>query len=154
MKTPLYTLIILFLGVTLAFNLSAQDQKTIQLPAPQTDGGMTLMKALKNRQTSREFGDKNIPDQVMSNLLWAAWGVNRNDAKKRTAPSAMNKQEIDVYISTAKGVFIYDAFKNNLIQVSNEDVRVKTGLQDFVKTAPINLVFVADYSKMGTGSVP
>jgi len=155
MRTSLFTfIIILFLGGIFALNLAAQDQKTISLPAPQTDGGVPLMKALKNRQTSREFNDRKLPDQVMSNLLWAAWGVNRNDAKKRTAPSAMNKQEIDIYISTAEGVFIYDAFKNSLLLISNEDVRAKTGLQDFVKTAPVNLVFVADFSKMGTSSNP
>lgn len=153
MRTFLLTsIIILFFGGIVALNLAAQDQKTNLLPAPQTDGGVPLMKALKNRQTSREFSNRNLPDQVMSNLLWAAWGINRNDAKKRTAPSAMNKQEIDIYVSTAEGVFIYDAFKNSLIQVLKEDVREKTGLQDFVKTAPVNLVFVADFSKMGTSA--
>lgn len=155
MRTSLFTfIIVLFLGGIFALNLAAQDQKIITLPAPKTDGGVPLMKALKNRQTSREFNDRKLSDQVMSNLLWAAWGVNRDDAKKRTAPSAMNKQEIDIYISTAEGVFIYDAFKNNLLQISNEDVRDKTGLQDFVKTAPVNLVFVADFSKMGTSADP
>lgn len=154
MRTSILTsIIILFFGGISVLNVPAQDQKSITLPAPQTDGGIPLMKALKNRQTSREFSDRKLPDQAMSNLLWAAWGINRQDAKKRTAPSAMNKQEIDVYVSTAEGVFLYDAFKNILIQVSNEDVRAKTGLQDFVKTAPVNLVFVADYLKMGTGSV-
>jgi nitroreductase len=155
MRTSFLSFIVVLLIVfTASLNLSAQDQQSILLPAPQTEGGMPLMKALSNRQTAREFSDKKLPEQVMSNLLWAAWGVNRQDAKKRTAPSAMNKQEIDVYVSTAEGVFLYDAFKNTLLQVSKEDVRAKTGLQDFVKTAPVNIVFVADYSKMGTGSVP
>jgi nitroreductase len=155
MKNPSFSILIgLILAGIASLNLSAQDPKTITLPAPQTDGGMPLMKALKNRETSREFSSKNLPEQGLSNLLWAAWGINRQDAKKRTAPSAMNKQEIDIYVSTAEGVFLYDAFKNSLIQVSKEDVRAKTGLQDFVKTAPVNLVFVADYSKMGTGSAP
>jgi SagB-type dehydrogenase family enzyme len=147
-KSPLTFIAVFLLGTILSLNLSAQEQKTIALPPPQTDGGMPLMKALKNRQTAREFSDRKIPDQVLSNLLWAAWGINRNDIKKRTAPSAMNEQECDVYVSTAEGVFIYDAIKNSLVQVSKEDVRDKTGLQDFVKTAPVNLVFVANYFKM------
>src|ERR1035438_431217 len=100
MRTFILTfIVIVFAGFSLTLEMSAQVQITIPLPAPQTDGGVPLMKALKNRQTSREFSNRKLPDQVMSNLLWAAWGINRNDIKKRTAPSAMNKQEIDVYIS-------------------------------------------------------
>lgn len=125
------------------------EQKVIPLPAPQTDGGMPLMKALKNRQTNREFSAKKIPDQVLSNLLWAACGINRPEAKKRTAPSAMNWQEVDVYVATAEGLWLYDAVKHALVEISGEDVRSGTGTQPFVATAPLDLVFVADYSKMG-----
>ena len=141
-------ILMLFIGIVCAVNSGAQEQKTIALPPPVTDGGMPLMQALKNRQTAREFSDRKISGQLLSNLLWAAWGINRNDVKKRTAPSAMNEQECDVYVSTAEGVFVYDAVNNSLIQVSKEDVRDKTGLQDFVKTAPVNMVFVANYSRM------
>jgi SagB-type dehydrogenase family enzyme len=138
----------------LALGQTPGNSSAIPLPAPQTDGGMPLMKALKIRHTSREFSDKKLTDQQMSNLLWAAWGINRPDQSKRTAPSAMNKQEIDVYVTTADGVFLYDAAKNSLIRISAEDARAKTGKQDFVKTAPVNLVFVADYGKMGNYPEP
>lgn len=85
----------------------------------------------------------------MSDLLWAAWGINRTDSGKRTAPSAMNWQEVDVYVSTADGLFLYDAKEHTLIPVLAKDLRALTGKQEFVKDAPVNLVFVADFSKMG-----
>jgi SagB-type dehydrogenase family enzyme len=132
---------------TTSFSVNG-EQKVIPLPAPQTDGGMPLMKALKNRQTNREFGEGKISQQVLSNLLWAACGINRPEAKKRTAPSAMNYQEVDVYVITAEGVCIYDAEKHALIEISKEDIRSSTGTQPFVATAPLDLVLVADYSKM------
>ena len=139
-----------FLIIALTFFLfhGIFAQKVVTLPAPQTDGGMPLMKALKNRQTTREFGDKKLTDQQISNLLWAADGINRPDLKKRTAPSAMNYQETDIYLAMHDGLFLYNAEKQQLEQVSSEDIRPKTGIQDFVATAPINLVYVADYAKM------
>ena len=141
--------VILIIIVIMVMEGFGQVIKTIQLPSPQTDDGMPLMKALKERQTSRDFSDKKLNDQQISNLLWAAWGINRPAAKKRTAPSSMNRQEIDVYVFMADGFCVYNAEKNALDQISTEDVRVKTGKQDFVKTAPVVLVFVADYLKMG-----
>ena len=106
------------------------------------------MEALKLRRSSREFSGRKLPDQVLSNLLWAAWGVNRPDSGKRTAPSAMNRQEIDVYVATADGAYLYDAKANELKPVSAEDVRALTGRQKFVKDAPVNLIYVADLAKM------
>lgn len=146
MKTRILLLQVAILMFT--FILPVCAQKVISLPPPQTDGGMPLMKALKIRQTSREFSPRKLSDQMMSNLLWAACGINRPDSKKRTAPTAMNYQEIDVYVSTPEGLFLYDAGNHSLIELSKEDVRAKTGIQEFVATAPVNLVFVADYSKM------
>jgi nitroreductase len=119
------------------------------LPKPNMAGGMPLMEALKNRQTSRQFADKPIPDQVLSNLLWAACGVNRPDGK-RTAPTAMNWQEIDVYVARADGLWLFDAKANDLKRVMDKDLRELTGMQDFVKSVPVNLVYVADYTRMGT----
>ena len=135
--------------VIMVVGVSGQVIKTITLPPPQTDGGMPLMKALKERHTSRTFSDKKPGDQIISNLLWAAWGINRPAEKKRTAPSSMNNQEIDIFIVMADGFYVYDAEKHSLNQLSKEDVREKTGKQDFVKTAPMTLVYVADYSKLG-----
>ncbi len=129
----------------------AQELKPIELPKPQTDGGKPLMQALKDRKTSREFSPEKLPLQVLSNMLWAANGVNRPDGK-RTAPTAMNKQEIDVYVALEQGLYLYDANAHILLPVLAGDIRAATGKQPFVKDAPINLVFVADYAKMG--SVP
>ena len=84
----------------------------------------------------------------MSNLLWAACGINRPEAGKRTAPTARNKQEIDVYVATAKGVFLYDVKNHSLELILSEDIRAKCGTQEYVKDVPVNLVFVADYSRM------
>jgi SagB-type dehydrogenase family enzyme len=138
---------VLFMGTSLLSDKLVAQDVTLLLP-PQTEGGMPLMKALKNRKTSREFSGKDISSQQLSNLLWAACGINRPNEKKRTAPSAMNYQEVDVYIATAKGLFLYNPEKHNLSEILKDDIRDKTGKQDFVKTAPLTLVYVADYSKM------
>ena len=124
----------------------AQELKPISLPAPQTDGGMPLMQALKQRKSGREFSSERIQPQVLSNLLWAAWGINRSDGK-RTAPSAVNRQEIDVYVTLADGLYLYNAKANQLDPVLKEDLRAATGSQPFVAQAPLNLVYVADQSK-------
>ncbi len=130
----------------------AQELKPISLPAPQTEGGKSLMQALKDRHSTREFSSEKLPLQVLSNLLWAAFGINRPDTGKRTAPSAMNWQEIDVYVATADGLYVYDAKGNKLDPVVAEDVRGATGEQPFVKDAPVGLVYVADFAKTGKSS--
>jgi SagB-type dehydrogenase family enzyme len=125
----------------------AQELKPVQLPRPQTDIGRPLMQVLKDRSSARAFSAEKLPAQVMSNLLWAAFGVNRPDSGKRTAPSAMNWQEIDIYVATADGLYIYDAKAHQLNPVLGEDVRAQTGTQAYVKDAPLNLVYVADLAK-------
>lgn len=122
--------------------------RTIPLPKPDTTGGKPLMQVLKERRTSRSFSEKQLPDQVMANMLWAAFGVNRPDGH-RTAPSARNWQEIDVYVATADGLFLYDAKAHALKQLTKDDIRTKTGSQNFVATAPVTLVYVADIAKTG-----
>ncbi len=134
-----------------ALAASAQDLKPIELPAPNTTGGKPLMEALSMRSTSRDFSDEKLPSQVLSDLLWAACGVNRPESGKRTAPTAMNMQEIDVYVAMAEGLYLYDAAKHMLVPVLGEDIRAATGRQDFVGAAPVNLVYVADLSKMTRG---
>ncbi len=128
--------------LTIISTTTAQD---IILPKPRTSGGMPLMEALCKRASSREFSSTDIDKQMLSNLLWAAWGYNR--AEKRTAPSSRNLQELELYVVKKTGVYIYDARKNILKQISNLDVRKSTGNQEFVSVAPINIVFVADLSK-------
>lgn len=107
------------------------------------------MDALANRQTSREYSSKELDLQTLSNLLWAANGINRPDDKLRTAPSAVNWQEIDIYVSLPKGVYLYNAHENTLELYMKDDIREATGLQPFVKDAPVNLVYVADFTRMG-----
>lgn len=137
-------LLILFSLVT-----SAQELKSIQLPEPETDGGRPLMQVLKDRKTTREFSPEKLNIQHLSNLLWAACGINRSESGKRTAPTAVNWQEIDIYVSTADGLYLYNAKTHSLDPILAEDIRAFTGGQSFVKDAPVNLIYVADLSKMG-----
>jgi SagB-type dehydrogenase family enzyme len=149
-----HTAICLVLVILLACTISAfaQELKTIQLPEPRMTGGRPLMEVLKDRHSSREFSEQELPLPMLSDLLWAAFGINRPDVKKRTAPSAVNWQEIDIYVATASGLFLYDAEAHALHQILGEDIREMTGPQAFVKDAPVNLVYVADYAKMGEQS--
>jgi SagB-type dehydrogenase family enzyme len=130
----------------------AQELKAIRLPKPQTDIGRPLMQVLKDRSSARTFSPEKLPAQVMSNLLWAAFGVNRPDSGKRTAPSAMNWQETDVYVATADGLYVYDAKEHQLNPLLRDDVRAQTGTQSYVKEAPLDLVYVADLAKTGSAS--
>ena len=124
----------------------AQD---IQLPKPNTKGGMPLYEALSNRQTNREFSDKELTEQQLSDLLWCANGENRKDGK-RTAPSARNAQEIDIYVFNQKGVFLYIPEKNLLQMVIPEDMR--EGMSGhggkMIMSAPVTLLYFANYDKM------
>jgi SagB-type dehydrogenase family enzyme len=128
---------------------TAQQFKPIDLPKPQTEGGKPLMQALKERASSRAFSKEKISLPVLSNLLWAAFGVNRSDSGRRTAPSAKNWQEIDLYVATEEGLYLYDAKKHALNPVVKEDIRALTGRQPFVTDAPVNLIYVADFSRTG-----
>jgi len=129
-------------------SLYPQEVKEIRLPTPQMDGGKPLMQALRDRHSSREFSTDELPLQVLSNLLWAGFGINRPDSGKRTAPSAVNWQNIDIYVAMSKGLFLYNAKENVLKLVLAEDIRAATGTQAFVKDVPLNLVYVADFSKI------
>ena len=146
----------LFLGLVLAtvgfspFS-AAQGLKPVQLPPPQTTGGRPLMQVLGDRKSTREFGPGTLSPQTLSNLLWAAFGINRPDGR-RTAPSAMNWQEVSIYVATPEGVYIYDAKDNALNPVLAGDFRAATGTQSFVKDAAVNLVYVSDRSKTDNAS--
>ncbi|HXZ96209.1 MAG TPA: nitroreductase family protein [Burkholderiales bacterium] len=126
----------------------AQKTEIVKLPAPSTDTGRPLMKALKLRHSSREFSNRKLPQQVLSNLLWAAFGVNRAKTHGRTAPSAHDWEEIDIYVAAADGLYVYDAHRCLLRRLQAQDIRAQTGLQSYVADAPINLVYVADLSRM------
>jgi len=133
-------------STTAATNLAAQD---IKLPAPQKTGGMPLMEALAKRSTSRAFdAARDLSPQQISNLLWAAFGINRDDGK-RTAPSASNKQECDLYVLLKTGSYLYDAKTNTLTLVAAGDRREVgcTSRQTFPKNAPITVLIVADSAR-------
>jgi SagB-type dehydrogenase family enzyme len=131
---------------------AAEELKAISLVKPQTDTGRLLIHVLKDRKSSREFSSRKLPIRVLSSMLWAACGINRPDSGKRTAPSAKNWQEIDVYVALEKGLYIYDAQKHQLNPVIAGDVRTLTGTQPFVREAPVNLIYVADYGRMGNAA--
>jgi len=137
----------LIAGLFMTVGISAQD---ITLPQPVKTGGMPLMEALSKRSSSREFSTADIDNQMLSNMLWAAWGYNRAD--KRTAPSANDKQELSVYVVLKSGAYLYDAKANKLVQKAKGDFRKQMGNQDFVATAPVNIVFVEDKTKQGAGA--
>lgn len=120
----------------------------IRLPPPETTGGKPLMDALRTRQSRRQLSARTLPEKVLSNLLWAANGVNRRETGQRTAPSAVNWQEIDTYVVLPEGVYLYDAAGHTLQWVMGGDLRKFTGVQEFMWKAPLVLVFVADLSKM------
>jgi hypothetical protein len=124
-----------------------EASETIALPEPQKEGGIPLMVAISKRRSDREFSKQELPLPLLSNLLWAAYGVNRADGW-RTAPSALNAQEIDVYVALPSGAYLYDAAANHLRLIVSSDLRSITGYQDFVDEAPLDLVFVVDYSRM------
>lgn len=125
-----------------------QESGEIKLPPPEKMGGMPLMQALKARHSAREFDGRALPLQVLSNLLWAANGVNRAGTGQRTAPSARDWREIDVLAITAESAYRYDPPTHTLIQTVAGDLRPLAGVQDFVATAPLNLVYVANLDRM------
>ena len=127
----------------------AAELLPVKLPPPNLNSGKSLMQSLQARKSSRDFSTKKLPVEVLSNLLWAACGINRPDSGRRTAPSAVNWQEVDVYVAMADGLYLYNAKEHVLKPVIKQDIRELTGKQTFVKDAPVNLIYVADYSRMG-----
>lgn len=135
--------------LVLASGLYPAD-KEIKLVKPDMNKPATVMKALSERKSTREYADRELSNADLSGLLWAANGINRPSEGKRTAPSAMNRQEVDVYVVLPQGVYLYDAKTHKLTLVAEGDHRAAVaGGQDFVNKAPLSLVLVADLSKMG-----
>lgn len=141
----------MFFMINASFTMAAENE-VIKLPDPQTEGGMPLMKALSLRKSTRgNFGpDTKLSMQQMSNMLWAACGVNRS-GNYRTSPSAANWNNIDIYVTTADGLYLYDPIKHTLKVLGKEDIRAVSGQQPFVTKAPVNLIYVADYKKASFG---
>ncbi|HUJ44811.1 MAG TPA: SagB/ThcOx family dehydrogenase [Opitutaceae bacterium] len=138
---PLLLCLVMFSCVS-----AAQELQPIALPQPQMAGGKPLMQALRERTSQREFAPDPLAPQVLSNLLWAAWGINRPESGKRTAPSAMNRQETDVYVALPDALYRYEAKGHRLLPVRKGDLRAQTGGQPFVANAPVNLIYVSHVS--------
>jgi nitroreductase len=134
---------------------SSQELQPITLPKPQTEGGKSVLAALQERRTIRNISAQKLPPQVLSNLLWAAFGVNREKGPfgkpGRTAASASNSQEIDLYVTLSEGVYLYEAVQHRLTPVAAGDFRARAG-RGAAATAPVNLFFVADLSRYDQGS--
>jgi SagB-type dehydrogenase family enzyme len=128
----------------------AQDLKPVVLPKPRMEGGKPLLQALKERKSTRGFSQEKLSAQTLSDMLWAACGVNRPDGR-RTAPSAMNSQEIDLYVTLPDGVYLYEPEPHRLRPVAAGDMRAKTGSQPFVAEAALNLVYVEDQARFKYG---
>ena len=117
------------------------------LPPPRKTGGMPLMEALARRRSTREFSERTLPEQVLSDLLWAAYGINRPSGD-RTAPYWRHIMVVDIYAAMADGVWLYDPKQHALLPHLPDDIRALTGLQDFVASAPLDLVYVAHGDRM------
>ena len=126
----------------------APDAAALTLPPPRRSGGMALMDALQRRASMREFDPAPLPEPLLSDLLWAVAGINRAELGGRTAPSAMNAQEVQLFVAMPQGLFRYDPTAHALSLHQASDVRRVTGYQDFVDTAPLDLVYVADHGRM------
>jgi nitroreductase len=139
------TAVLFWLGV---MSPRAEELKPIPLPAPQTEGGKPLMEALKQRQTIREIKPDKLPAQVLANLLWAGFGINRPGNGHRTAPSAMNSQEVDLYVALPEGLYVYEAKPHQLKPVLDKDLRARVSGQPFATNAPVVLIYVADLPRL------
>jgi len=120
--------------------------EVIKLDPPRLDAGVPTMQALKQRRSEKKFAETKLSRQQISEVLWAADGINRDDGH-RTAPSAMGKYPIDIYVVLEEGVYLYSPAKHDLTPVAQGDFRKQCGTQEYVYTSPLNLVYVADYDK-------
>jgi SagB-type dehydrogenase family enzyme len=134
---------------TIPLDLAADN---VRLPPPSLPSAATLDQVLRARHSSRVFAAEPLSLDQLATLLWAAFGINRRASGGRTAPSAHNWQEMDIYLAAAEGCYRYEACAHGLALVTAEDVRAATGRQEFVATAPLNLVYVADFARMTDAS--
>jgi SagB-type dehydrogenase family enzyme len=131
-----------------AASYAADAPKPVKLPKPETGGGKPLMQALQERKSTRSMDGRELPAQLLSNLLWAAAGVNRPGSGKRTVPSAKDWREVSVYAATPKGAYRYNAEANTLELLVPREIRPQAKLPPAALAAPVLLMYVADYAKM------
>ena len=126
---------------------AADAPAAVKLPAPRKAGGMPLFDAIARRRSTRDYSERPLPQQILSDLLWAAFGINRPDGG-RTAPYAMHIIMIDIYVATADGVWLYEPTAHALLPHMKDDIRAATGEQDFLGHAALDLVYVAHGERM------
>lgn len=139
-------ILLIFVSIA-AFCFGASAQKNIVLPEHSSDRGVSIMQSLQNRQSSNSFSDKELSMQDLSDLLWAACGINRPEIKKRTAPSSQNTQDIDVYVCLKDGVYVYDPQQNTINLIASGDFRLLAEPKNSGTPAPCLLLLVADKSR-------
>lgn len=143
---------LLFIFIFSVFVISAnakEKSSDIVLKTPSISGGMPVLDAISNRRSGRMIANKEISPEHLSTLLWTAWGISSHDGK-RVVPTARNKQEMDLYVATKDGIYLYDAKENKLLKKSDKDLRpIISGGQDFAKDAPVHLLFVSNDKKYG-----
>jgi SagB-type dehydrogenase family enzyme len=152
-KKSFLTGTVIFIIISFITVVWAAELTPIKLPPPNLNSGKSLMQSLQARKSARDFSTKKLPVEVLSNLLWAACGINRPESGRRTAPSAVNWQEIDVYVAMADALYLYNAKEHILMPILNRDIRALAGKQSFVKDAPLNLIYVADLSRISRGNI-
>lgn len=148
MTTMRALMLVLFVIVVAFGNAGAQVSETVNLPSPVFEKSKPLMQALLERKSGREYADKMITSQDLSNVLWCANGINRQQTGGRTSPSARNAQDIEVYVVLKEGAYLYEPKKNQLLLVASGDFRKNAGVQSYVATAPVNLIYVSDTAKL------
>ncbi len=153
MKTINHLAIVIILMLFQMQTTVAQNTDIIKLPVPDRQGGKSLMQCLNDRQSSRDFTDKVIPLQELSNILWAANGINREAIGKHTAPTAMNRQNMELYVIMPEGAYFYNDKEHSLKLIEKGNFMAKAGSQDFVKTSKLNILIVSDMLKLGDGSI-
>ena len=139
--------LLICLALCMVAQIGPTQAQNLQLVSPDKEGGIPLMQALNARGSHREFSDRQISPQQLSNLCWAAWGINRPETGKRTAPSSMNRQEMELYVVLPQGAYLYNAQEHQLILVKKGDLRRYCGEQAFVAQAPLNFVYIANLKK-------
>ncbi|MFB0528081.1 MAG: SagB/ThcOx family dehydrogenase [bacterium] len=131
-----------------AEGISKSTQEEWKLPAPKKKSKVSVEEALNLRRSSKEgFSGKKLNEKQMGQILWAARGVNRPNGKL-TSPSAMGRYSVSVYVAASEGTFLYIPENHSLLTISDKDIRKSVGTQDYVKTAPVILIFVVDFSKL------
>lgn len=149
MKVKLFAFCIIFFQCLTFLNA----QTNIDLPKPKTTGGMPLMEALSKRQSLRDFDSKKeLSLQMLSDLLWAANGINRPESGKRTAPSAVNWQQIEIFVALKSGVYFFNHKTQGLELIESGDFRKDMGKQNFVGDASAVLIFVSNHDKMDSAN--